>query len=100
MATVDPKDITIRQLQRYSRDEMRDSHVVTLEGRCALGMIEKWGMVAAIEGGEDSAGRQKLRLATPAELVERAFETARLAFKEVTERGLLVEVHAAQEEEG
>jgi len=49
------------------------------EARLAMTMMEKWGMVAAIEDGEDTAGRQKLRLLTPEELVYRSFETAKLA---------------------
>jgi hypothetical protein len=44
----------------------------------AASMIEKWGMIAAVEDGEDTRGRQKLRMLSPTELVNRAFETSEL----------------------
>lgn len=53
----------------------------------AMVLIEKWGMVAAIDDGEDSAGRAKIRLATPAEVVDRAAEVASLAMTEFEARG-------------
>lgn len=48
------------------------------EARIAQEMIAKWGMVAGVPDGEDSSGRLRLRLMTPQELVDRAFETAKL----------------------
>jgi len=51
-----------------------------LKARAAIEFIEKWGMVAGIEDGEDSSGRSKLRLATPKEVVERAIEITTLMF--------------------
>lgn len=59
--------------------------IVTL----AISMIERWGMIAGVEAGEDSAGRAKIRLATPEELVERAFTTATLVDAEARKRGLI-----------
>jgi hypothetical protein len=47
-------------------------------------------MVAAAPDGEDSAGRAKLRLATPEELVQRAFVTANLAYWNARQRGLIL----------
>ena len=44
----------------------------------AAAFIERWGMVAAMPDGEDAAGRSKLRLMSPQELVDRAYETADL----------------------
>lgn len=57
-----------------------------LEARMAVDMLVKWGMVAASPDGEDSAGRQKLRLATPEELVERAIQCADLLCAKMRER--------------
>jgi hypothetical protein len=64
------------------------SEALEPEAEMACKMIERWGMVAAIEDGEDSAGRQKLRLATPEELVSRAFAVAKLVFSSARENGL------------
>ena len=58
---------------------------VGLRMRYAGAMIERWGMVAACPDGEDSSGRSKLRLATPEELVDRAYAVAAL----LVERGEL-----------
>ena len=52
----------------------------TTKARMAAALLEKWGMVACLPDGEDSAGRQKLRLMTPHELVERATDVAEIAF--------------------
>lgn len=52
------------------------TEVLNLKARLSATLIEKWGMVAGIPDGEDSAGRSKLRLLTPQEVVDRATETA------------------------
>jgi hypothetical protein len=62
------------------------------EACLALALIERWGMVAGIPDGEDSSGRSKLRLSTPEELTERAFECAKLAFDKARYKGLMHEV--------
>lgn len=60
----------------------------------ALELIAKWGMVAGIDSGEDSTGRSKHRLQSPEELVERACQTAELAFASLEQRGWLLKVPA------
>lgn len=62
------------------------------QGRFALDCIERWSLVAAIPDGEDSAGRQRLRLATPEELVDRSFTTAKLAFERARQEGLTIDM--------
>lgn len=66
-----------------------DIEVPENEAKFAMSMIERWGMVAGIEDGEDGAKRQKLRLATPEELVKRAFEVASITFKTIRDEGLM-----------
>lgn len=55
-------------------------------------LIEKWGLVAAMPDGEDTAGRAKLRLPTPDELVNRAFDIAAKTYEVARARGLLISV--------
>ena len=55
-------------------------------------LVEKWGMVAAIPDGEDSAGRSKLRLLTPEKVVNRATETADLLWSALEDKGWLFDV--------
>jgi len=62
------------------------------EAELAAQMIERWGMSAAIEDGEDSAGRAKIRLLTPEELVQRACETAEQAMEEFNKRGWILDL--------
>jgi hypothetical protein len=50
-------------------------------------MVNRWGMVAAMPSGEDSAGRSKLRMLTEGELVDRACDTVEKLFKEFDNRG-------------
>lgn len=56
----------------------------------AFDIIKQHAMVSAMPDGEDTSGRQKLRLPTPDEFVRRAFNIAETAFCEAMERGLLV----------
>lgn len=69
----------------------QSKYVHSLQSACMMDFINKWGMVAAIPDGEDSAGRSKLRLATSIELVERAEEVTKLAFKALRDNGWLEE---------
>ena len=55
--------------------------------RMAIDFVCRWGAVAGFPNGEDSAGRQKLRLMTPAELVARACSCADLLVGEAEKRG-------------
>lgn len=61
------------------------------EGSLAVELVARWGTVAAIPDGEDSAGRAKLRLQTPDELAERAVATSVALFRRLREAGLLVD---------
>jgi hypothetical protein len=67
-------------------------------GVMVLSFIEKWGMVAGAPDGEDSAGRSKLRLLTPKELVERAVETAKATFEAIESEGWVLEIPKPQTE--
>ena len=49
-------------------------------------------MCAAAPEGEDKAGRQKLRVVAPDEVVERACELADQTFKQFEQRGWLVKL--------
>lgn len=59
--------------------------------RLALTFLERWGMVAGIEDGEDSAGRAKLKLLSPDEIVDRAFTIAEKALAAAKARGHLID---------
>ena len=67
--------------------------------KCAEEFITRWGMVAAIPDGEDSAGRAKVRLATPEEVVERAIACADLLFKRGNELGWIKDAPEPKEKE-
>lgn len=62
------------------------------EAEFALALVERWGLVAGVPEGEDSAGRAQLRLLTPAEVVARAFDCAKLAYAEAEKRGLVIDL--------
>jgi hypothetical protein len=54
--------------------------------------VTRWGMIAAKPDGEDSAGRAKLALLAPVEIVQRACDTAELLIAEFEKRGWFVEL--------
>ena len=77
---------------------MEDTISLNQRARFATQFIERWGAVAAIPDGEDSVGRQKLRMMTPQELVTRATQTAEYLFAVLNANGWTVEVPEAVEE--
>lgn len=75
---------------RYEDQPKVYSHNTRLlddEARFALSLVDRWGMVAGIEDGEDSAGRAQMRLATPQELVDRATAVTELLFQRIEAEG-------------
>lgn len=60
----------------------------------ATHFIERWGMVAGMPDGEDSAGRAKIRLATPEEMVARATKSAELLLSTFEEKKWFMEIPA------
>lgn len=76
---------------------VHQSEHMEMPARMATVFIEKWGMVAGMSDGEDSAGRHKVRLATPDEVVDRACEMATLAMASFAEREWLTDVPTLQE---
>lgn len=70
---------------------LRTKEVQTV-GRIAIAMAERWGVVAALPDGEDSAGRQKLRCMTADELATVACDTAHALWKQFNERGWLLDI--------
>lgn len=60
--------------------------------KMAVEMVNRWGLVAAIPDGEDSAGRQKLRLQTPEELATHACSAAAALWANFEKRGWLIAV--------
>lgn len=58
----------------------------------AMAIIERWALVAAEPDGEDSAGRQKLKMPEPDKLVERAVQIADGAYEAFALKGWLHEL--------
>lgn len=89
------KTVGIRVQDRYK--DHKEVAVFQLEmgtpqAQFILGLIERWGMVAAAPDGEDGSGRQKQRLMAPEEIVNRAFDCASLAFDRLRADGLLIDL--------
>jgi hypothetical protein len=96
----------MREIEIHARESFRNEmpEVVvwhlehpTWKARLATTLVEKWGLVAATEDGEDSAGRAKLRLSTPVELVKRACETADMLVEECRSRGWIEKLPTREE---
>jgi len=70
----------------------------TREAMLAFQLVERWGMITVKPStGEDSSGLAKLDLMSPQEVVDRAFETASLAFKEMENRDWFVDIPTMEE---
>ena len=87
-------DMTYLERQRY---ETLDTEVVVVQlklpnhpAQMAQSFIERWGMLLCDSDGEDSAGRQKLRLMLADEVVARACQMAEIAWQEFERRGWLL----------
>lgn len=61
-----------------------------LEARIAVSLVERWGLVAGEDGGEDSSGRSKLRVQSPEEVVNRAVTTAELLVEAIRNKNWMV----------
>ena len=62
------------------------------EAAFAQELMRQLAIATAHLCGEDSSGRQKLRLLTPDEIVERACEISAKSYAEFAKRGWLLEV--------
>ena len=78
-------EVTLK-VDKYHGDVINSNLFPGLTSTIAVDLITKWGLVASTPDGEDSAGRTKLRLSTPEELVERAIITAELLVAELIKR--------------
>lgn len=85
-----------RIVEHYKTDrygvEGYETEMPNFEAKIAIDLMVRWGEVAAVEDGEDTAGRQKLRLLSPEEVAVRACKTAACAVAEFRARGWMVEV--------
>ena len=61
-------------------------YAISLRGKLAITLVERWGTVAGYDTGEDSAGRAKIGLMLPADVVNRATEMASLLVDALEQR--------------
>jgi hypothetical protein len=97
---IDSLRLTTEKDEWLSGVKVVDTVAPNRRARFAAEFINRWGAVAAIPDGEDSVGRQQMRLATPEELVERACETAELLHQSLVARGWLVDIPAPGTKDG
>lgn len=71
---------------------LRDDRGFILGARAsiALRILDHFAIIAATDGGEDSAGRHRLKLHEPEQLVARAFEIANLFIEQAEQQGEIV----------
>lgn len=85
----------------YANDEIEilltTTEAPNPEAQFAMEMIERWGIVAAKDNGEDSSGRQKLTKLPIPELVQEACDTSQQAFEEFRKRGWMTAVPTPEE---
>ena len=86
------KDINYSPIPRYKIEEptIYNKFVLGMEAKIAVEMVQKWGVVAAVENGEDSTGRARVKLMSTKELINRACEAAELLIEEFEKREWLL----------
>jgi hypothetical protein len=62
---------------------------LTLEAQLMVSLLERWGLIAAVQVGEDSAGRAKSEVMPASEVVDRAEVMAILAVQKMRRNGWL-----------
>lgn len=84
----------VKAYPAYGREQFKlvihDTDVPTFEGRLAITLMEKFGLIACTDAGEDSAGRHQLRLMEPSDVVVRACELAEIMTRALQVRGWIV----------
>jgi len=83
-----------KAIRKYGRIEIDSTHVENFRAKIAIGLVERFGMIAGREDGEDTAGRQKARMLSPKEVVTRACDMADMLVNEFESRRWLLEVTA------
>lgn len=76
---------------------VHQTEIPNFEARLTASIVERWALVAAWPDGEDSAGRQRLRLPTPKELATRAADIAAETYAQLAERGWMEEIPGPEE---
>ena len=92
------KDIGFMLADRYKLKEplVYTKFLFGAEAKIAIEMVQKWGLIAAIDDGEDSAGRHRVRMMTIGELVQRACDSAQKLIEEFEKREWFLELPEPQ----
>lgn len=82
---------------RYKLDSgsgimVHETEYLDQRARTAVSFVEKWGMALCEFDGEDSAGRQKMKVASCDSVVKRACEMTDLLFYEFRNRGWITDM--------
>lgn len=78
--------------ERWTDVTVCNKVALVMVAQMATDMATRWGLVAALPDGEDSAGRQKIRAQEPGELAKAACDTAAALWKEFEARDWLVAI--------
>ncbi len=92
------KDIGFIIADRFTMKEpiIYKKRLLGLAAGISVEMVQKWGLVAAMDDGEDSTGRHKVRMMTIEELVQRACDSAQKLIEEFEKRDWLLELPEPQ----
>ncbi len=83
----------LRFRHEYARSaQMQNTSMPDMRGQFAIEFAKHYGMITGTLDGEDSQGRSRMRLLTPAEVVERAVAVADRLFDAIDANGWLHDV--------
>ena len=96
------KDIGFMIADRFRLKEpvLYNKLLFGMEAKIAIEMVQRWGVIAAMDDGEDSAGRHRVRLMTTEELVQRACDSAQKLTEEFEKREWVLKLPEPQTKDG
>lgn len=90
MSAVKPYIAEVETYRGATEIRIAPAETGTVECTIAERLITHFGAIACESDGEDTSGRQKLRLMTPNELVARCFDIADVFCTAARQRGWLI----------
>jgi len=81
----------LRSYKTWKGAQLQDLVVPDIRARMAMDIAKHCSMMTATEDGEDSGGRQKIRLMTPWEVANRAVDIANFMYERFESLGWLAE---------
>lgn len=76
---------------------VHETEHLTIRAKICLELIQRWGLIAGEDGGEDSTGRAKIKTQDPSKVVARAIAITQEFFVQTHSRGWIHELPSMED---